>query len=208
MNYTTRKDFPEILPKIKTFYCWTCRSTDVFKETAADGVVNYICKDCGESTPRVLIYDSNMQQHFDGQDRLVHESCGIFLVNKNRKVLLFKRLKYPYLLTIPAGHLEVGESPSGCAIRETFEEVGVVVNNLELVFCGDIEGDSCLGGADIHHWNAYITRIDDDFKVKLDEEGCGWGWYDTSDLKITNTVRPVLILLSKLEERLDQKTGR
>ncbi len=137
-----------------------------------------------------------MQQHFDNQDRLVHESCGMFLKNSKGQILLFKRVKYPYLLTIPAGHLEIEEKPIDCAIRETYEEIGIKTTNPELVFCDNIEGDSCLGGADIHHWSAYIVQINEDVNVKLDEEGSDWGWYNVSDLNTSNTVQPVLIILA------------
>lgn len=196
MKYTTREDFPKILPERKTFFCWNCRSINVIKENANDGRVSYLCNDCHVSSPRVLIYDKNMQQHFDNKNRLIHESCGVFLTNTKGEILLFKRVKYPYLLTIPAGHLEIRETPIDCAVRETFEEVGVTISNPKLIFSGDIEDDSCLGGADIHHWNAYMSLIKKDTDVKLDEEGNEWGWYNISDLNDNNTVQPVLMLIA------------
>jgi ADP-ribose pyrophosphatase YjhB (NUDIX family) len=146
-----------------------------------------------------------MQMHFDNNGRLIHESCGVIITNRAGKLLLFKRTKFPYLLTIPAGHLEIGEAPLTCAGRETEEEIGVRPENLIELFVGDIEGDSCLGGADIHHWYAYGCVVDDAIKVQLDGEGLSWGWYDKQDLSSKNTVQPVMYLIGKDEvtRRLD-----
>jgi len=87
MKYTTREDFPKTLPERKTFFCWNCRSINVIKENANDGKVSYLCNDCHVSSPRVLIYDKNMQQHFDDKNRLIHESCGILLTNTKGEIV-------------------------------------------------------------------------------------------------------------------------
>lgn len=196
MNYTKRSDFPAELPDKKTQYCWICHSSGAIRRDQ-DGIVSYFCDTCGASSPRVLIYDPQMIAWFDGKDRLVHESCGVFLKRSDEKLLLFKRTKFPYLLTIPAGHLEINEQPDLCAIRETEEEVGLKVAEIKKVFEGNIEGDSCLGGADIHKWHAYVADINptQENDIKLDEEGSGWDWYDISDLNKENTVQPVLYII-------------
>ncbi|MBX6334239.1 NUDIX hydrolase [Candidatus Saccharibacteria bacterium] len=138
-----------------------------------------------------------MQQYFDEQDRLVHESCGVFLIKADSKLLLFRRTKFPYLLTIPAGHLVIGEDPKTAALRETREEVGIALSRLEKIFEGVIEGDSCQGGADIHHWNAFAGVVDNTVNVTLDSEGTSWGWFDRRELTEHNTVQPVLHLLAQ-----------
>jgi 8-oxo-dGTP pyrophosphatase MutT (NUDIX family) len=196
MSYTTRTDFPEVLPDGKTFYCWHCHKPGV-KKTDAHGAM-YSCKICGHSEPRVLIYDPGMQQYFDAQNRLVHASCGVFIVRNDGKLLLFKRRKFPFLLTIPAGHMEVGEDPSVCARREMLEEIGIDAPQLSAIFEGNIEGDACLGGADIHYWYAYAAAIDsNNLSITLDSEGEAWGWYDPAELSAHNTVQPVWHMLQQ-----------
>jgi len=193
--YTTRSDFPELLPSKKTQYCWDCHAPGAYK--IEDKLVQYGCNDCSTISDRVLIHDPNMQSYFDEQDRLVHEGCGMFMISPEGKLLLFKRRKYPYLLTIPAGHLEQGEQPGPAAIRETEEEVGIKVTSILPVFSGAIEGDSCLGGADIHSWDAFATVIPKNSKPRLDGEGSAWGWYSPSALTASNTVQPVLYMLQQ-----------
>lgn len=203
MTYTSRHDFPETLPDAKTQYCWQCKAPGAYK--AGTDPVRYQCDACGQASERVLIYDPNMQQYFDEQDRLVHESCGVFIQRADGKLLLFQRTKFPYLLTIPAGHLEQGEDPLEAAIRETEEEVGIRPDELTLLYKGTIEPEPCLGGADIHHWHAYACRVEGDNHVQLDEEGSGWGWYSTNNLTDENTVQPVMYLLR--QEAVLKKLG-
>lgn len=198
MNYTTRSDFPAELPSKQTFYCWHCRKPNTVEKQGKD-IISYACSSCGQSAERVLIFDPKMAMTFDEQNQLVHESCGVFIVRTDGKLLLFQRTKFPYLLTIPAGHLEVGEDPQECAIRETEEEVGIKPKDITEVFNGRIEGESCLGGADIHNWHAYRYVVGNDEKINLDEEGSAWGWYEIDELNEENTVQPVIYLLNQKE---------
>lgn len=197
-SYTKRSDFPKVLPSVTRQYCWQCHADGAVRRDH-DGVVSYSCLACGADSPRVLVYDPKMVLWFDDEERLVHEGCGVFVRQADGKLLLFQRTKYPYLLTIPAGHMENGEAPDLCAVRETKEEIGIQPTNLRKVFEGVIEGDSCLGGADIHYWHAYVSTIDarQAPAVQLDEEGASWGWYDPRDLHAGNTVQPVLYLMQQ-----------
>lgn len=190
MKYTTRQKFPAALPQSKIWYCWHCGAAGAQKTEGG-----YMCTAYGHTEERVLIYDPNMAMSFDEKDRLVHESAGVIVVRDDGKVLLFKRTKFPRLLTIPAGHIEVGENALVAASREMEEEIGVSPEKLVLLFDGDIAGDSCVGGADIHHWHAYGYKMEGNEKVHLDEEGSSWGWYTSHELSEENTVMPVLYLL-------------
>ncbi|MEO6892179.1 MAG: NUDIX domain-containing protein [Ktedonobacteraceae bacterium] len=57
------------------------------------------------------------------------------IIRKGDQVLLMKRQNAHGAGTwsMPGGHLEYGESPHECAIREVGEEVGVVIS--DLTFC-------------------------------------------------------------------------
>jgi ADP-ribose pyrophosphatase YjhB (NUDIX family) len=197
-KFTSRNDFPKNLPDKKTFYCWHCRVPGAEKRGKTH--VTYVCPSCKKSSARVLIYDKNMQQHFDREQRLVHESCGVFITRrKDGKILLFKRTKFPFLWTVPAGHLELGETAELCAARETKEEIGVDVPALAEIFEGNIEGDKCQGGADIHHWRAYGCAVDMVGRVKFDGEGLAWDWFAPEDLAVSHIVQPVLHILFQPE---------
>ena len=76
----------------------------------------------------------------DGHRRQVCPACGFIcyrnptpaagvLVADRGRLLLVRRKLPPYagLWSMPAGFMEYGESPSGCAVRETFEETGLRV---------------------------------------------------------------------------------
>jgi ADP-ribose pyrophosphatase YjhB (NUDIX family) len=105
------------------------------------------------------------------------------------------------LWTIPGGHRDVGEDPEKTAARELFEETKIVAEKLQLVFAGEIRGDSCAGGADIHFWHAYVYRVPNNVEPELDaDEGREWGWF-TLD-KLPELTMPVGYLLSLSEVRV------
>lgn len=194
MAYTKRNDFPGELPLHKTQYCFICHSVQVTKQN--NDIVTYHCTSCRETNGRVLIYDPKMAQYFDEDLNLVHTSAGMIIINPENMVLLFLRRKYPYLYTIPAGHIETGEIPQTAAVRETLEEVGVTVKNERLAFEGMVRGDECLGGADIHFWYLYIALVDSTEMPVLDEEGSTFGWFSIDTLP-PNMTYPVKFFLEK-----------
>lgn len=204
MSFTVRSDFPAILPTEHTDYCFSCHQTGTTVARQVDGKKMFSCSACGKTNQRLLIYDPAMVSYFDTQQRLVHESCGVIPVRTDGKLLLFERVKYPFLLTIPAGHLEPGEDVMVCAGREMAEEIGITPTELEQIFAGAIEGDSCMGGADIHFWHAYIAVLDTTVTPSLTgDEGQKWGWYSLDELTESNTVQPLLHILA--DETVRQK---
>lgn len=61
----------------------------------------------------------------------------LFLI-KNKKVLLIRRAGTGYFngyYSLPAGHVEGGELPQACIIREAKEEIGILVSkkNIEMI---------------------------------------------------------------------------
>lgn len=53
------------------------------------------------------------------------------IVVRDGKLLLVRNQRG--LWSTPGGHLDFGESPDACAARETFEETGITVRNVEFV---------------------------------------------------------------------------
>jgi len=175
MPYTNRLDFPAQLPSTKTYYCFICRSETVAKIKKADRNL-YHCSNCGKTNERTLIYDPKMMQLFNTKGELIHYSAGTLLLNEKRELLLFLRTKYPFLYTIPAGHISPNEDSRVAALRETLEEVHINPDGARIIFEGEVRGDSCVGGADIHYWYLYLAQTGSS-DVQLDEEGSKFNWF-------------------------------
>ncbi|CNH66856.1 ADP-ribose pyrophosphatase [Yersinia aldovae] len=65
---------------------------------------------------------------------------GVIIVNSQGDILLGKRCGQhaPYW-SIPGGHLDAGESFEHAALREVFEETGLIINQVEVVgLCNNI----------------------------------------------------------------------
>lgn len=136
-----------------------------------------------------------MIQYFDENNNLVHDGAGMIVQNSAGQILFFLRTKYPFLWTIPGGHMTPGENSKDAAIRETKEEVGLEITKAELIFEGLIDKDECMGGADIHKWYLYLAKVDT-AKVKLDDEGSQFGWFALDNLP-DNITFPVRYLLGQ-----------
>ncbi len=68
---------------------------------------------------------------------VVHPGAvAIIAMTSAREILLVKQFRYPagrYLVEIPAGTLEEGESPESCAVRELEEETGYRACRIEKI---------------------------------------------------------------------------
>lgn len=82
-----------------------------------------------------------------------NEFATLIYILKGDEVLLINKLQGHGAgkVNVPGGHIEVGETPEECAIREAFEEVRVVVKEAELHavlrFHDTVTGFSMLGYA-------------------------------------------------------------
>jgi len=100
------------------------------------------------------------------------------IIEKNGQVLLVKRKNAHGAgsWAVPGGHLEFGETPEECAIRETREEVGIEITDVRFVaMTNDIFLEE--GRHYITIWmrgthNSGEPRIAADFEV------AEVGWYD------------------------------
>jgi len=63
-------------------------------------------------------------------DRIPYVGVGCIVI-KQGKLLLVRNQRGFW--STPGGHLDFGESPETCAVREAFEETGITVSNIEFV---------------------------------------------------------------------------
>ncbi|PKO12741.1 MAG: hypothetical protein CVU39_22505 [Chloroflexi bacterium HGW-Chloroflexi-10] len=110
------------------------------------------CSNCGTSL--VLKEIEQRQRAYCPECRRVYyEQLKIgagALIELDRKILLLKRTKEPFAgcWNLPAGYVEVDESPVQAVIREVYEEVGLRVEVTDLVdvyfFNDDPRGNGIL----------------------------------------------------------------
>lgn len=67
-------------------------------------------------------------------------SCGVIFINTNKKtILMVHPTNQKEFWDFPKGKREEGETPLEAAIREVFEETSLVVDENELVDCGEFK---------------------------------------------------------------------
>lgn len=106
---------------------------------------------------------------------------GVMIFNPDNKVLLAMRKgshgagEYAF----PGGHLEFGEAFAECAIRETMEESGIKINNIQFLYLANIMK---YGGKHYIHvgltaeWESGVP------KVMEPEKSEAWDWYNLDNL--------------------------
>jgi 8-oxo-dGTP diphosphatase len=107
-----------------------------------------------------------------------HPRVGVgVLVTKGDRVLLIRRagVHGEGTWSTPGGHLEYGESPEACAVRETREETGVEVANVRaLGYTNDVFEESGL-----HYITLWMAaeHVAGEATVAAPYEASEVGWY-------------------------------
>lgn len=57
------------------------------------------------------------------------------IANYHGKIVLVERLKFPFGLALPGGHIDAGEGSREAAIREFHEETGLTLHDVRFVTC-------------------------------------------------------------------------
>lgn len=76
-------------------------------------------------------YLADILKKLDDEQSIIFVGVGIILRDNNGKILIGKRTDNK-TWSLPGGSLEVGETLEEAAKRETFEETGIIINELEL----------------------------------------------------------------------------
>jgi ADP-ribose pyrophosphatase YjhB (NUDIX family) len=171
-------------------FCINC-NTEYPKEVTSA----FHCERCGRDSDRVIDIDPQVVYWVDPKTlEYWHESVGVFVINKNQEILLIERTLYPVgLCTIPAGHLDINEIPKEGAIRELFEETGIVTTEISLIVDLPMTDDSCRRGSDCHLWHLYRYRLEESVQIKVDQgEGKNPIWTTRENalqMKLTSPVK-------------------
>ena len=60
-------------------------------------------------------------------------TVGVFIFNQKGEILLLESHKWPGAYVVPGGHVELGERLEETAVRETKEETGLDIYDLEFI---------------------------------------------------------------------------
>ncbi len=145
-----------------------------------------------------MTFDPAIKSWVDQNQNYWHESAMVFLFSPDkRKILLFKRTIFPFLWTIPAGHVDVNEEPSQSAKRELNEEVQIELAALNYLLTEEIVGDACRRGADAHKVYFYAGVIPKDQPPQMLDEGKNLQWVALNQLSNYDLVFPIKYFLEK-----------
>lgn len=159
--------------------CIECDSERLTRDAAG----SYVCESCGAHRPRALIIDPAIAWWIAPDGEYWHDTAGIFVRNRVGHLLLFRRVLFPFGLTVPAGHVNAGEPPGLAARRELREETSIRAGALRPLGEVDIVGDSCRRGADAHHWHCFVTETGGDEEIVINDEGVSPAWMSLSQVR-------------------------
>jgi len=75
-------------------------------------------------------------------------ASGVLLFDEHDKLLIVKP-SYKNHWSVPGGIIDIGESPTNCCVRETLEEVGIILRNPRLV-CVDYRSPTDRTNEHVH----------------------------------------------------------
>jgi 8-oxo-dGTP diphosphatase len=107
------------------------------------------------------------------------DGTNIILLNDQNAVLLQLRdnkptIPYPNMWAIPGGHIDKGETPLECILREVKEELGIELSNAALFMAAERSY-----GREHTYWARANFRLED---IKL-SEGQGVRWFSHDEIK-------------------------
>jgi 8-oxo-dGTP pyrophosphatase MutT (NUDIX family) len=116
----------------------------------------------------------------DGRE--MHYSAGIVVECKG-KYLLVDRVKPPFGFACSAGHIDEGEDPHACALRELHEETGLKLEKLEFINEEEIPWDTCYSGTSVHYWYFFKAAVESEDGVAVNRESKSIGWFSPEEMK-------------------------
>jgi 8-oxo-dGTP pyrophosphatase MutT (NUDIX family) len=138
-----------------------------------------------------------------GNRPLIMVGATLLVLNQDNQLLMIKRTDNR-CWGVPGGAMELGESLENTVKRETQEEIGINVKDLELfgVYSGQELYYQYPNGAEVYNVSVvYITRnVSEVIKVNHDEHS-EYKYFDVHDLpaEISPPIKPILRDLASKE---------
>ena len=110
-------------------------------------------------------------------------ACGVLAVDERGRVLLQRR-RDTGQWALPMGKMELGETPSECAIRETREETGILVEVTGILGVFSDPGHVVqYGDGEIRQeYEVILLARPVSGKPSVNDEASGVGWVEPGDL--------------------------
>lgn len=169
-------------------FCPQC-GRDISHANATPGqTIHCSAPTCGYVGDRAFIFDTQILWCFNQGEyatvphgELIHFAVGA-VIQRADCYLLIRRTLYPSgIYTIPAGHLEQGESPAEAVSKEVFEETGMTVTSHRLLLDRQVLLDDCRRSVDYHVWSLYAC--DSIGEPRMNYEADQIGWYPAAALQ-------------------------
>lgn len=167
-------------------------------ESMKDVELIEIVDEGGKYTGRILPREEIHKRNF------LHNEVACFIINDNKEILLEKRSpnkKYsPNKYGLCAGHVMVGESLKTALVREIEEEIGIKVNEDDLVSFGEKEYIREVTNSHITYF--YYIRLnlkESDFTIQ-EEELTEVKWFKIEEIKelVASNDNPTVINKERL----------
>ncbi|MDD5221147.1 MAG: NUDIX domain-containing protein [Candidatus Paceibacterota bacterium] len=127
---------------------------------------------------------------------------GIFLKNKKGEIALFKSKKWNNFWWTVGGHVEYGELLIKAAQRETREEAGIDVKELQLIYSGELINSDVFFRESHFIYFYYLAFIDEE-NLKIDnKEILEYKWFSIEEIysmeNVHNHLLEVIDRINKL----------
>jgi len=120
---------------------------------------------CNNKCCSIIINKYSIKEH---KRRRINKKAGVFIYDSLRKKVLIVQSK-GNLWGMPKGTFENGESSKDCAIRETFEETGIILSYDQLGKCFHIYDQA-------NYFFINMSLRDVEIKQSIDNDVSGIGW--------------------------------
>jgi 8-oxo-dGTP pyrophosphatase MutT (NUDIX family) len=118
--------------------------------------------------------------HFHFHDHTaieIRKAAGVLIIAKGQVLLLQRNGEdnYPFHWGLPAGGIEVGETPMAAAMREAYEEIGLIANKNSL-------REIAHTTTDVSDFTTFLLPLREQFTPTLNFEHLQYKWADPDDL--------------------------
>ena len=108
---------------------------------------------------------------------------GVIIENQDKKILIGKRIgSHSPLFSIPGGHLELGETFEEAAIKEVFEETGLIISNPKVICITNNLRTFKDEGKHYVSINLFTNEFTGDVVVKEKDKCEYWEWFTLDEI--------------------------